>query len=62
MRRRALAGLEQVKKYSFVAPDKIAAIGYCFGGGVVLETARGGANLKGVVSFHGNLDTPYPED
>jgi dienelactone hydrolase len=62
MRRRALAGLEQVKKYPFVDPGKIAAIGYCFGGGVVLEMARSGADLKGVVSFHGNLDTPNPAD
>jgi dienelactone hydrolase len=62
MRRRAIAGLEQVKKYPFVDPDKIAAIGYCFGGGVVLEMARAGADLKGVVSFHGNLDTPNPAD
>jgi dienelactone hydrolase len=62
MRRRALAGLEQVKKYPFVDSDKIAAIGYCFGGGVVLEMARGGADIKGVVSFHGNLDTPNPAD
>jgi dienelactone hydrolase len=62
MRHRALAGLEQVKKYPFVDPGKIAAIGYCFGGGVVLEMARSGADLKGVVSFHGNLDTPNPAD
>jgi len=62
MRRRAAAGLEQVKKCSMVDPDRIAAIGYCFGGGVVLELARSGADLKGVISFHGNLDTPNPED
>ena len=62
MRRRAIAGLEQVKKYPFVDPGKIAAIGYCFGGGVVLEMARSGADLKGVISFHGNLDTPNPAD
>jgi dienelactone hydrolase len=36
-------------------------MGYCFGGGVVLELARSGADIQGVVSFHGNLDTPYPE-
>jgi dienelactone hydrolase len=40
---------------------RIAAIGYCFGGTVVLELARGGANLRGVVSFHGGLATPNPE-
>lgn len=62
MRRRALAGLAEAKKFSFVDAERIAAIGYCFGGGVVLEMARSGADLKGVVSFHGNLDTPHPED
>jgi dienelactone hydrolase len=62
MRRRALAGLEEVKKFSFADVNRIGAIGYCFGGGVVLELARSGADLKGVVSFHGNLDTPNPED
>src|SRR5512140_2168467 len=45
MRRRALAGLEEVKKFSFVDPNRIAAMGYCFGGGVVLEMARSGADL-----------------
>jgi dienelactone hydrolase len=61
MRRRALAGLAEVKKFSFMDANRAAAIGYCFGGGVVLEMARSGADLKGVVSFHGNLDTPHPE-
>jgi len=42
--------------------SRIAAIGYCFGGGVVLELARSGAPIAGVVSFHGNLDTPNPSD
>jgi dienelactone hydrolase len=62
MRRRALAGLTEVKTFPFADPNRIAAIGYCFGGGVVLEMARSGADLKGVVSFHGNLDTPHQED
>jgi dienelactone hydrolase len=62
MRSRAATGLEHIKKYPFVDPNHIAAIGYCFGGGVVLELARSGADVKGVVSFHGNLDTPNPED
>ena len=61
MRRRALAGMEEVKKLEFVDQSRLAAIGYCFGGGVALEMARSGADLKGVVSFHGNLDTPRPE-
>jgi dienelactone hydrolase len=62
MRRRSAAGLEQVKKFPFVDQKRIAAIGYCFGGGTALELARSGADLKGVVSFHGNLDTPNPDD
>ncbi len=41
---------------------RIAAIGYCFGGTTVLEMARSGAELAGVVSFHGGLSTPHPED
>ncbi|MDD4955692.1 MAG: dienelactone hydrolase family protein [Candidatus Omnitrophica bacterium] len=62
MREHAQAGLEQIKKYNFVDTKRIAAIGYCFGGGVSLELARSGADIAGVVSFHGNLDTPNPED
>lgn len=56
MRDRALAGLEALKKNEHVDPAKIAAIGYCFGGTVVLELARAGTELAGVVSFHGGLD------
>ncbi len=62
MRRRAAAGLEVLRGNKMVDPAKIAAIGYCFGGGVALELARSGADLAGVVSFHGNLDTPDPAD
>lgn len=40
--------------------DKIAAIGYCFGGGIVLHMARQGSDLEGVVSFHGSLGTKTP--
>lgn len=62
MRARAAAGLDQLKNHPLVEPGKIAAIGYCFGGGTVLELARSGADIAGVVSFHGNLDTPDPGD
>jgi len=43
-------------------PDKTAAIGYCFGGGVVLQMARAGADLDGVASFHGILSTQTPAE
>lgn len=61
-RARAAAGLEVLKSRPQVDPARIAAIGYCFGGMVVLEMARGGADLKGVVSFHGGLATPNAAD
>jgi len=49
------AALAKLKTYSQVDTNNIAAIGYCFGGGVVLNVARLGEDLKGVVSFHGSL-------
>jgi dienelactone hydrolase len=49
------AALAKLKTYSQADTSNIAAIGYCFGGGVVLNVARLGENLKGVVSFHGTL-------
>ena len=41
-------------------PAKIGALGYCFGGSTVLELARSGADIAGVVTFHGGLSTPMP--
>lgn len=62
MRRRITAGLEFLRHNELVDVNRIAAIGYCFGGGVALELARSGAEIAGVVTFHGSLDTPTPED
>ena len=56
------AALELLKQDSHVAPDRIAAIGYCFGGSVVLGRARAGADLAAVVSFHGALATKSPAE
>ena len=61
-RRRLNLGLEQLRMQADVAKHKIAAIGYCFGGTGVLELARSGAEINGVVSFHGGLDSPSPQD
>jgi dienelactone hydrolase len=60
LRRRVALGFDQLKKQKLVQSDKLAAIGYCFGGTSVLELARSGADVKGVVSFHGALATALP--
>ncbi len=62
LRQRVTAGLKQLRSFDNVDPAKVAAIGYCFGGKCVLELARSGADLSGVVSFHGGLATPNPAD
>lgn len=60
LRDRTLAWLEHARTLPGVDPDRIAAIGYCFGGHCVLELARTGADLKAVVSYHGILTTQFP--
>jgi dienelactone hydrolase len=60
MRARAAAALDRFKNDARVNPEKIAAIGYCFGGTTVLEMARAGMPLAGVASFHGGLATSKP--
>jgi len=49
------AAIKKVKEYEQTDVSSVAAIGYCFGGSVVLNSAKLGADLKGVVSFHGGL-------
>ncbi len=62
LRARAKAGLDTLKKLEQVDTKQVSAIGYCFGGTTVIELARSGAELSGVVSFHGGLDSPTPAD
>jgi dienelactone hydrolase len=62
LRERVKAGLDELRRQPNVDPAKVAAIGYCFGGTTVLELGRAGADLLGIVSFHGGLDTPTPAD
>jgi dienelactone hydrolase len=62
LRARVQAALAELRRQPNVDPAKVAAIGYCFGGTTVLELARSGADVLGVVSFHGGLDTPTPSD
>lgn len=57
------AAIAKLKSYPQTDGSNIAAIGYCFGGAMVLNTARMGLDVKGVVSFHGNLvGTPLNKD
>lgn len=57
---RFMAAMDFLKGQATVDPARIAAIGYCFGGGVVVNMARQGVDLKGVVSFHGSLKAVAP--
>jgi len=56
----ALDAMRGTAATSGLDKSKIGAIGYCFGGSAVLELARSGADVAGVVSFHGGLATPAP--
>ena len=58
LRDRLLAGLDAARRHPAVDPNRIAAIGYCFGGLCVLDLARAGAELRGVVSYHGIFAPP----
>jgi len=61
-RERLNLALAELKKQKDVDPSRIAAAGYCFGGTGVIELARSGADIAGVISFHGGLDSPTPAD
>jgi dienelactone hydrolase len=56
------AGLDILLAQPATDASRIAAIGYCFGGTLALEMARGGADLKAVVGFHSGLATARPQD
>jgi dienelactone hydrolase len=58
LRARARAGLDCLAAQPQVDPRRLAAMGFCFGGTTVLELAYSGADLQGVVSFHGGLPLP----
>lgn len=62
LKARVNAGLDALLKSGKATPNKVAAIGYCFGGTTALELARSGASVAGVVSFHGGLSTPTPAE
>ncbi|MBB2201069.1 dienelactone hydrolase family protein [Gluconacetobacter tumulisoli] len=63
MRTRIRRALDELRSQAATAPidlSRLAAIGFCFGGAAVLDLARSGADVKAVVSFHGNLTTDDP--
>jgi len=55
---RMTAALEQARALDMVDAEKVAVIGFCFGGKCALDLARTGADVKGVVTFHGLFDAP----
>lgn len=59
-RRRISGALDVLRSQATVDPNRLAAVGFCFGGSVVLELARAGANVRSVTCFHGSLATPMP--
>src|SRR5262249_12648337 len=62
VRARAEAGLNVLCRQSQVDPKRVAAVGYGVGGTALLELARAGADLEGVVCVHGDLSTPNSAD
>lgn len=63
LRARVAKALQVLKSQAGKAPldaGKLGAVGYCFGGATVLELARSGADVAGVVAFHGGLATSMP--
>ncbi len=62
MRERAIAALDQLTAVPAVDHARLGATGYCFGGACALELAYSGADLRGVVTFHGGLPAPQPGD
>ena len=61
-RQRIRAGLDALTALPQVDADRLAVMGYCMGGSCSLEMARDGAPLRGVVSFHGALETQSPAE
>lgn len=62
LRQRVQLAFDELKKQAKVEQNKLAAIGYCFGGTSVLELGRAGADVNALVSFHGGLESPAPAD
>ncbi len=62
LRDRAKAALAALSAQPLCDPDRLAVIGFCFGGTAALELARSGAAVRATVSFHGGLSTERPQD
>ncbi|MGF1568538.1 MAG: dienelactone hydrolase family protein [Nodosilinea sp.] len=62
LRTRLLGGLDQARAMNGIDGERVVAMGYCFGGAAVLELARAGVDVDGLVSFHGSFETPEGQD
>lgn len=61
-RQRGRVALEALARQPAVHGARLAAVGYCFGGTTALELGRSGAEVAAIVSFHGGLASPRPQD
>ncbi len=62
LRERIKLAIDELGKMKDVNKEKMAVLGYCFGGTAAIEAARAGYPMKAAISFHGGLDSPKPED
>lgn len=62
LRNRCSAGLDVLRSQPNVDPERLAAVGFCFGGQAALELGRAGAPLRAIVGFHSQLATCRPQD
>ena len=62
LRRRCHAGLDVLRNQAYVDEDRLAAIGFCFGGQAALELGRAGAPLRAIIGFHSQLATRRPDE
>jgi dienelactone hydrolase len=62
LRARCMAGLDVLRKQPHVDADRLAVIGFCFGGQAAVELGRSGAPIRAIVGFHSQLRTERPDD
>lgn len=62
LRQRVHAAIQELTRQKGVDQERMAVLGYCFGGTTAIESARAGEKIRAAISFHGGLDSPTPAD